>query len=145
VFSDERAPWERAADIEEIFVRPLGEVGPMKGLTFNIPNRGDHFLYALEPFNLRLVRINVGTGERKVILDKPLLFNFPVAAAFLPSSGADELIVASDQEHRLAALNTALTQDVTIPPFLLTKIILRPIQCREADPSSHRLSISKRC
>jgi hypothetical protein len=30
------------------------------------------------------------------------------------------------QEHRLAALNAALTQDVTQPPFLLTKVFVLP-------------------
>jgi hypothetical protein len=62
VLSDGRAPWERAEDIEDVFVRPANEVGTMKGLIFN-RHRGD-FLYALEPFNLRLVRINVDTSAR---------------------------------------------------------------------------------
>ena len=41
VFSDGRAPWERAADIEDVFVRPANEVGTMKGLIFNRNNRRD--------------------------------------------------------------------------------------------------------
>lgn len=128
VFSDERAPWERAADIDDVFVRPAGEVGTMKGLVFNRHNRHDHSLYALEPFNLRLVRINLETGERTVLLDDPVLFNFPVGAAFLPFPGLSELVITSDQEHRLAALNAALTGDITTTPFLLTKVFVAPAQ-----------------
>ncbi|MCM3871312.1 MAG: hypothetical protein ND895_11560 [Pyrinomonadaceae bacterium] len=126
VFSDGRAPWERAADIEDVFVRPGGEVGTMKGLVFNRYNRNDDSLYALEPFNLRLVRINVETGERTVLLDDPVLFNFPVGATFLPFPGLGEMVITSDQEHRLAVLNAALTGDITTPPFLLTKVFVGP-------------------
>lgn len=126
VFSDARAPWERAGDIEDVFVRPAGEVGTMKGLVFNRYNRTDRSLYALEPFNLRLVRINVETGDRTVLLDDPVLFNFPVGATFLPFPGLGEMVITSDQEHRLAALNAALTGDITTPPFLLTKVFVRP-------------------
>jgi hypothetical protein len=126
VFSDGRAPWERAADIEDVFVRPSGEVGTMKGLVFNRYNPSDRSLYALEPFNLRLVRINVATGERTVLLDDPVLFNFPVAATFLPFPGLGEMVITSDQEHRLAVLNAALSGDITTPPFLLTKVFVQP-------------------
>ena len=73
-----------------------------------------------------MVRINVNTGERTVLLDDPVLFNFPVGAAFLPPFALGEMVVSSDQEHRLAVLNAALTQDVTKPPFLLTKVFVLP-------------------
>lgn len=126
VFSDARAPWERAADIEDVFVRPAGDVGTMKGLVFNRYSRTDRSLYALEPFNLRLVRINLENGQRTVLLDDPVLFNFPVGATFLPFPGLGELVITSDQEHRLAALNAALTADITTPPFLLTKVFVLP-------------------
>jgi hypothetical protein len=126
VFSDGRAPWDRAADIEDVFVRPAGEVGTMKGLVFNRYNRTDRSLYALEPFNLRLVRINVETGERTVLLDDPVLFNFPVGATFLPFPIVGEMVVTSDQEHRLAVLNAALSGDITTPPFLVTKVFVGP-------------------
>ena len=44
----------------------------------------------------------------------------------IPNRFANVMVVASDQEHRIAALNAALTQDITTPPFLLTKVILLP-------------------
>ena len=124
VFSDARPPWERAADIEEVFARPDGEIGTLKGLVFNRGNPRDHALYALEPFNLRVVRIDVDTGTRTVLLDNPELFNFPVSAAILPGHGPAVMVVASDQEHRWTALNAAIPEDVFTPPFLLSKAVI---------------------
>jgi hypothetical protein len=123
--SDARLPWERAADIEEVFTRPPGEVGQMKGLAVVQSRRGVPQLYALESFNLRLVRIDIGTGSRQVLFDNEVLFNFPVTAVLLPLPGAHELVVASDQEHRLKDLNAAITEDLVVPPFLLTKVIIK--------------------
>ncbi len=61
-----------------------------------------------------------------MLLDDPVLFNFPVGATFLPFPGLGEMVVTSDQEHRLAVLNAALTGDITTPPFLLTKVFVGP-------------------
>ncbi|MEW5850986.1 MAG: hypothetical protein AB2A00_19525 [Myxococcota bacterium] len=129
VFDDDRAPWDRAADIQDVFVRPAGEIGTMKGLLFSRDNPDDNTLYALEPFNLRLVRIDVASGERTVVLDDPVLFNFPVAAAFLPANGMDVMVITSDQEQRLPFLNAGLDPSQPPPlqlPFLVTKAFIKP-------------------
>jgi hypothetical protein len=34
------------------------------------------------------------------------------------------MVVASDQEHRLAAINAALTADITQRPWIVTKILV---------------------
>jgi hypothetical protein len=56
-------------------------------------------------FHMRIVRINVHTGERIAIADNASLFNFPVSVKFLPPErGEPCLVVSSDQEHRFAPL-----------------------------------------
>jgi hypothetical protein len=109
-FDDERAPWDRAVDIEIVSPRPDGELfDTLKGLTFNPWDPRDAALYAADPFRLRIVRIEVGTGERTVLAEDPVLLNFPVSMKFLPPvRGRAALVVSSDQEHRFAPLNAAL-------------------------------------
>jgi hypothetical protein len=47
-----------------------------------------------------------------------VLFNFPAKVQFLPPVfGLTPLVVASDQEHRLAAINAALKADITQTPL----------------------------
>ena len=56
------------------------------------------------------------------------LFNFSVATAFLPPVEGDvsPLVVSSDQEHRLAALNPGIAQDQFQAPFVVTKVFPKP-------------------
>jgi hypothetical protein len=129
VLDDDRLPFDRADDIEIVSSRPdPGDFDTLKGLTFNPYDPHDDFLYATDPFHLRVLRIDVTTGERTVIADDPELFNFPVSAKFLPPvHGVTTLAVSSDQEHRFAALNAAL-EGVSIFefPFLITEIVVGP-------------------
>jgi hypothetical protein len=122
--TDARAPHERAADIVRVSERPEGMLAEaLKGLNFR---EGDDWLYAVDPFHLRVIRIDVETGEREVVIEDDVLLNFPVSAAFLPGIlGIDPLVVVADQEHRFAALNVGITEDVFEQPFLLTKIYIR--------------------
>jgi hypothetical protein len=125
VFDDDRLPYERADDIELVSAPPdAGDFDTLKGLTFNPYDRHDHGLYATDPFHLRLVRIDVATGQRTVLAADPELFNFPVSAKFLPPvRGETTLVVCSDQEHRFAALNAALEGVSEFQfPFLITKV-----------------------
>jgi hypothetical protein len=127
VFDDERAPFERADDIEVVSPRPdAGDFDTLKGLTFNPYDPHDNGLYAADPFHLRLVRIDVATGRRTVIADDPELFNFPVSMKFLPPvQGVPSLVVSSDQEHRFAALNAALGGVSRFQlPFLITEVVI---------------------
>ena len=83
------------------------------------------WIYACDCFQLRLIRIQSQTGVREVVASDPVLFNFPVKVQFLPPVfGLKPLVVASDQEHRLAAINAALTADITQPPWIVTKVLI---------------------
>jgi hypothetical protein len=127
VFSDARLPHQRAADIQVVSPRPdPGDFDTLKGLTFNRWDASDGGLYATDPFHLRLIRIDVTTGQRTVVAADPLLFNFPVSAKFLPPVlGRPTIVVSSDQEHRFAALNAALGGvSVFQFPFLITEVRL---------------------
>jgi hypothetical protein len=121
-----RLPHQRGADIQVVSPKPAGVTAEViKGLTFNRWRPNDHRLVAADPFNLRLIRIDIQTGERETLAADPVLFNFPVAAHFLPPiAGIQSLVVVSDQEHRLAAINAAISTDMLQPPFIVTKVVL---------------------
>jgi hypothetical protein len=98
----------------------------MKGLAFNRWHEQDRRLYALDALRLQLLRVDVTTGAREVLAADPKLFNLPVASAFLPSSpGVQTLVVASDQEHRFAGINQAISADMFQLPFLVTEVLIR--------------------
>lgn len=120
---DSRAPHERAADIVRVIERPHDVTAEtLKGLNFG----EDGWLYALDPLHFRVIRIRIETGEREVVLEDDVLLNFPVSSTFLPPVlGVSPLLVVSDQEHRLAALNVALDVDAFELPFRITKLYLR--------------------
>lgn len=122
-----RSPSQRARDIEVVSPRPDGEVETFEGLAFNRFARDDDHLYASDSFRLQILRIDVRSGRREVLAHDPRLFNFPTEMQFLPPAhGHASLIVASDQEYRLAAINAALTADILQPPFVVTEVDLRP-------------------
>lgn len=116
---------ERAATIETVSPRPAGtSFESLKGLAIDKSNGGDRWIYAGDPFGLRLIRIHPRTGERQVLSEDHRLFNFSVAATFAPHAGAhggSRLLVTSDQEYRWAGLNSALTHNDFKPPFLITE------------------------
>jgi hypothetical protein len=43
-----------------------------------------------------------------------------------PARGKGTLMVASDQEHRLAAINAAIPADMLQLPFVVTEVTIRP-------------------
>jgi len=116
---------ERAATIETVSPRPAGTpFESLKGLAVEHPKGRDRWIYAGDPFGLRLIRIHVRTGERQVLSRDSRLFNFSVGATFAPPAGAGggaRLLVTSDQEYRWAGLNGALTRNHFEPPFLVTE------------------------
>ena len=124
LLDSKRTPAQRAADIQTVSARPAGTLEALEGLAFPDSGPGERWVYAGDPFHLQLIRIDIHTGAREVVGDDPTLFNFPVGLAWLPTLfGTHELLVTSDQEYRLAALNPALTQDETQPPFLITGVV----------------------
>ncbi len=118
-----RTPEQRAADIRSVSPRPANVAAEsLKGFAFNRWSSDNH-LYVTDAFNHRLLRINITTGARELAVDDQQLFDFPTAAQFLPPVlGATPLVVTSDQEYRLAALNPLITQDLLHPPFIVTKV-----------------------
>ncbi len=120
---------EKAADIVTVSPKD-GVVESLKGLTFDRWNPSSRWLWATDPIDLQLIRIDVTTGRREVVGDDPLLFNFSVAAAFLPpkhlGQGVRELVVSSDQEHRFSGINPNLTEDQFQFPFVITRVLTSP-------------------
>ena len=125
LFDTSRSAYDRAADEELVSAPAPGDFDVVKGLAFNRSNAHDRRLYAVEPFKLRVLRIDLTSGAREVLAQDPVLFDFPVTSAFLPSPpGAQTLVVASDQEHRFSGINQAITTDMFQLPFLVTRVIV---------------------
>lgn len=124
--SDDRQPSERAADIRLVAPKPADvPVEQLLGLTFNPFSSTDHFLYAADSLQLRVIRLDVTTGKRQVVADDPTLFNFPSSTAFLPPLlGTSPLMVVSNQQHRLTLTNDAITEDLVQPPFIVAKVVV---------------------
>jgi hypothetical protein len=121
-----RSPSQRAADIEPVSPRPDGEAETFEGLAFNRFDPTDDALYASDSFRLQVIRIDVRTGHRQLLVHDPTLFNFPTEMQFLPPAhGRATLVVASDQEYRLAAINAGISTDMLQPPFIVTEVNLR--------------------
>lgn len=122
---DDRPASERAMAIETVSQRPVdAPFESLKGLAVDPMGAGD-WVYAADPFRLRLIRVDLRTGERQVVADDSRLFNFSVAATFTSRGrgrGDTRLLVTSDQEYRWAGLNGALTHDAFEPPFLITEL-----------------------
>lgn len=121
-----RSPQQRAQDIVDVSPRAPGvATESLKGFTFNRWNPSDSRLYVTDTIGRRVLRVNTTTGAREVVADDPELFDFPVSAQFLPPvAGISPLVVASDQEYRLAALNALITEDLLHPPFIVAKIFV---------------------
>jgi hypothetical protein len=112
---------ERAAEVEEVAAAP-GQPSSLKGITFNEFDRSDPWIYAGDPFRLRLVRIHSRTGKLEVLSRNSRLFNFTVSTDILPpvfKGFPSPLVTASDQEYRYSVLNPALSKDKFEPPFIV--------------------------
>jgi hypothetical protein len=125
VLLDETRPAaERAGRIVVVSPRQ-NPLESLKGITFNRWDRKDRWIYAGDPFSLRLIRIHSRTGRREVLSTDAGQFNFTVATAFLPPrrrGGPNPLVTASDQEHRWSATNAALNGvDAFQAPFVLAE------------------------
>jgi hypothetical protein len=128
---DDREPWERAEDIQLVSAKPAGvAVEQLLGVTFNPFAPHEPYLYAADSLQLRVIRIDVRTGERQVVADDPRLLNFPSSLAFVPSPGRgfgpSTLLVVSNQQHRSPLLNDAISEDLLQPPYLATEIKILP-------------------
>lgn len=127
---DKRAPWQRAADIKLISKKPADvQVEELLDMQFNPYDADDPYLYAADALQLRLIRIDSRTGARRVVGDDPHLFNFPSSLAFSPPKSGHEpaqMFVLSNQQHRTTLLNSAIPEDLTALPYVITKVTLKP-------------------
>jgi len=126
---DARPPYARAADIRLVSPKPQDVVvEELLDATFDPNNPTDRHLYAADALQLRLIRIDVQTGERQVVADNPKLFNFPSSLGFFPRATHDgivsELVVVSNQQHRTPLTNDAITEDMLQLPFVATKVMV---------------------
>ncbi|MBA2637481.1 MAG: hypothetical protein H0U79_04540 [Solirubrobacterales bacterium] len=123
-----RPAHERAVEIDLVAARRPGPgIESLKALAFDPARPRERWVYAGDPFRLRLLRIDTVTGRREVVARDPRLLNFPVAATFAPGRrdrGRSTLLVASDQEHRWVGLNGALTRSVFQAPWVVAKLVL---------------------
>jgi hypothetical protein len=120
-----RTPAQRAQDIVTVSPLPAGVVEAFEGITLNPFDPDDEWVYVCDSFHLRIIRIHSRTGAREVVASDPILFNFPSKVQFLPPVfGLSPMVVASDQEYRLAAINSALSADVLQPPWIITKVFV---------------------
>ncbi len=124
---DHRKPEQRVRDIRLVSAKPANvAVEQLLALTFNPYDPHDNYLYAADSLQLRLIRIDVGTGRRQIVADDPKLFNFPSSMSFLPPVlGVSPLVVVSNQQHRTPLTNDAISEDMSEPPFIVTKVYLR--------------------
>jgi hypothetical protein len=126
---DSRPPWRRAADIRLIAAKDASvAVEELLEMQFNPFDPSDRHLYAADALQLRLIRIDPRTGARQVVADDPKLFNFPSSLGFVPPAPGEPtaLLVLSNQQHRNPLTNDAIDEDVTQPPYIVTKVLLKP-------------------
>jgi hypothetical protein len=125
---DRRQPWQRAADIRALSPKPPGvQVEELLDLTFDRFDSADDGIYAADALQLRVIRIDPRDGQRTVIASDPRLLDFPSSLAFVPPvhpGARAPLLVLSNQQERTPLLNDAITQDVTVLPYLVTELLL---------------------
>ena len=126
VLSDQRAPYQRAADIRLVAPTPPDvQVEELLDFTFNPYNPADRYLYAADALQLRVIRIDLATGVRQVVASDPRRFDFPSGLGFLPTAGGvSELAVVSNQQERLTVTNDAITEDAPNLPFVVAKVLV---------------------
>lgn len=128
ILSDNRQPYQRAADIQLVAATPADvQVEELLDFSFNPFNPSDSYLYAADPLQLQVIRIDLSNGARQVIASGPKLFDFPSSLGFLPTIGlVSELVVVSNQQERSPLTNDAVTQTTFNLPFIVAKILVLP-------------------
>lgn len=128
ILSDNRQPYQRAADIELVAATPADvEVEELLDFSFNPFNPFDPYLYAADPLQLQVIRVDLPNGTRQVIASGPKLFDFPSSLGFLPTIGpVSELVVVSNQQERSPLTNDAVAQTTFRLPFVVAKILVLP-------------------
>lgn len=128
ILSDNRQPYQRAADIKLVAATPADvQVEELLDFSFNPFNPFDPYLYAADPLQLQVIRIDLSNGARQVIANDPKLFDFPSSLGFLPTIGPiSELVVVSNQQERSPLTNDAVAQTTFSLPFIVAQILVLP-------------------
>jgi hypothetical protein len=129
VLSDSRQPYQRAADIQLVAPTPA-DVGveELLDFSFNPFDPSDPYLYAADPLQLQVIRIDLASGARQVVANDPKLFDFPSSLGFLPTIGpVSELVVVSNQQERSPLTNDAVSQTTFQLPFIVAKVLTLPV------------------
>ena len=86
--------------------------------SFNPYDDADPFLYAAQPLQLQVIRIDLRTGARQVLASGSHLFDFPSSLTFLPPPVlGTQLLVVSNQQERSPLTNDAVTQTPSVFRF----------------------------
>jgi hypothetical protein len=128
VLSDNRRSYQRAANIYLVAPTPANvEAEELLDFSFDPYNPLDRYLYAADPLQLQVIRINPTNGARQVVASGPQLFDFPSSLSFLPTIGpVSELVVVSNQQERTPLTNDAVSQPTFNLPFIVSKIFTTP-------------------
>jgi hypothetical protein len=128
ILSDSRQPYQRAADIQLVASTPFNvQVEELLGFSFDPFNPSDPYLYAADPLQLQVIRIDLSNGARQVIASGSELFDFPSSLGFLPTVGpVSQLVVVSNQQERSPLTNDAVTETTFRLPFIVAKILVLP-------------------
>jgi len=128
ILSDRRQPFQRAADIHLVAPTPSNvAVEELLDFTFNPFDPLDRYLYAADPIALRIIRVDLESGDRQVVASGSKLFDFPSSLGFLPPVlGVTSLVVVSNQQERTPLTNDAVTETTFNLPFIVAKVILTP-------------------
>jgi hypothetical protein len=132
ILSDNRQPYERAADIRLLAATPPDiQVEELLEMQFNPYDPTDPFMYAAHGLQLEILRVDSRTGAREVVAHDARLFDFPSSLAFLPplgglGGGVTSLMVVSNQQERTPITNDAVTENTFILPFLVAQVIATP-------------------
>ena len=128
ILSDNRLPYQRAADIRLIAPTPADtQVEELLDFSFNPFDRTDRYLYVADALKLRVIRIDLLTGRRQVLAQDPKLLDFPSSLAFVPPMGrGSELLVVSNQQERTPLTNDAVAETTFKLPFIVSAVKLPP-------------------
>ena len=130
VLSNDQAPYARAAEIQLVAPTPADiEVEELLDFSFNPFNDADPFLYAAQPLQLQVIRIDLTNGARTVLAGGAQLFDFPSSLAFvrpLIPIGVTELLVVSNQQERTPLTNDAVTVTTFNLPFIVAEVFTAP-------------------
>lgn len=128
ILSDNQQPYERAASIHLVAPTPADvEVEELLDFSFNPFNPLDRYLYAADPLQLSVIRIDLTNGARQVVASGATLFDFPSSLGFLPTIGpVSQLAVVSNQQERSPLTNDAVSGTTFNLPFIVATVLVTP-------------------